>query len=101
MKEDMPIAMRKQVTRRAFLEQVGVAGVLLGATSLLSRIAALDEARPSVRESRGEVVWFHMDRLHLDTTGGAEPYRPPPGARSAAPIEHLTEEEFRSRHVYV
>jgi hypothetical protein len=41
-----------------------------------------------------------MDQPYLDTTGKAAPYHPPVGARSAAPVAHLSEEAFRRAQSY-
>ena len=82
------------------MEQVAVAGAV-GAASAISLAGLLREDSAVRRWPRGEVVSFHMDRLYLDATGTAAPYHPPPGARSAAPVAHLAEDAFRSRHCYV
>ena len=42
-----------------------------------------------------------MDQPYIDVTGRATPYIPPAGLRSAAPIAHLSELEFRTRFVYL
>jgi len=101
MKEEMSGIAPTLLTRRAFMAQVAVASALASAASVISCAGLLREASAATREPRGEVVSFHMDRLYLDATGKAPPYHPPLGARSAAPVAHLTEEAFRSRHCYV
>lgn len=90
------------LTRRAFVVRAATATTLAGAALAYAPARLLCEDWPApCGEPRAAVAAFFMDRLYLDTTGRAEPYHPPPGARSAAPVEHLTEEEFRRRHVYV
>ena len=94
------------LTRRAFVARAATASTLAAAALAYAptRLLCADWTAPCGErcgQRRGAVAAFFMDRLYLDPTGRAEPYHPPPGARSAAPVEHLTEEEFRLRHVYV
>ena len=94
------------LTRRAFVARAATATTLAGAALAYApaRLLCKDWPAPCGErcgEPRGGVAAFFMDRLYLDTTGRAEPYHPPQGTRSAAPIGHLSEEEFRRRHVYV
>jgi len=89
------------MTRRAFLAEVAVASAVAGAASAASPVGMFGKASGLARGPRCEVVWFYMDRLHLDPTGEAEAYQPPRGARSAAAVAHLSEEAFRRRQCYV
>jgi hypothetical protein len=100
--EDLATTPGRLLTRRAFIVRAATAATLAGAALAYAPARLLCEDWPAAcGERRGGIAAFFMDRLYLDTTGRAEPYHPPPGARSAAPVEHLTEEEFRRRHVYV
>jgi hypothetical protein len=63
-------------------------GLALAAASLPARALALAVAPVPV-------VTFHMDALHLDPSGTGDPYIPPLGLRSGAPVEHLDEGELR------
>ena len=89
------------LTRRAFLTRMSLATVVAGAACLLSGARLGREDSPIAPRPRRQIVFFHMDRLHVDATGTAAPYQPPLGARSGAPVEHLSEEEFRRHFVYV
>ncbi|MBZ5501102.1 MAG: hypothetical protein LAN59_02530 [Acidobacteriia bacterium] len=90
------------LTRRAFIARAATASALAGAALVYAPARLLCADWPAAYdERRGAVATFFMDRLYLDTTGRAQAYRPPAGARSAAPVEDLSEEEFRRRHVYV
>lgn len=96
----------RTLTRRTFVARAATATTLAGAALTYAPAWLLCEDWPApcgerCGEPRGAVAAFFMDRLYLDTTGKAQPYHPPPGARSAAPVEHLSEEEFRRRHIYV
>ena len=72
--------------RRGFFGLVSVMGAGVGLLGTAAGRAALTE-----RASRP--VWaFHPDYLYLDTSGRAEPYRPPEGARGAAPLADLAPE---------
>jgi hypothetical protein len=84
------------LTRRDFMAECAVGGAAIAVVSVspLPIFAATPRAR-------GAVVSIHMDQPYLDLTGRAIPYHPPAGMRSAAPIAHLSETEFRSRHVYL
>jgi hypothetical protein len=87
------------LTRRGFLGKLVVAGAAVGGAWLIpdgmSSAAVADS-----REVGIAVVSFHMDQPYLDTTGKAAPYHPPAGARSAAPVAHLSEEAFRRVQSY-
>jgi len=84
-------------TRRAF-----VVAAVSGAVIAFAPVPLWWEAPAATgNEPRDAVVTFYMDRLYLDRTGTAQPYRAPRGARSAAPVAHLNEEEFRRCYVYV
>jgi len=88
------------LTRRDFVAKLAVAGAAIGAFSAVPEIWA---ATPRVRGevvAFHEVVSFHMDQPYIDRTGTAVPYRPPQGARSAALVAHLSEEEFRRMQCY-
>lgn len=63
-------------------------GLALAAVSLPARALAF-AAAPT------PVVVFHMDALWLDPSGTGDPYVPPRGLRSAAPVEHLDETTLR------
>ena len=84
------------LTRRDFMAEFAVAGAAIAAASVSP--SPIFAAMP---RTRGAVVSIHLDQPYLDATGTAIPYRPPAGLRSAAPVAHLTETEFRSRHVYL
>jgi hypothetical protein len=84
------------LTRRDFMAECAVAGAAIAAASVSPSPILTEMAR-----TRGPVVSIHLDQPYLDPTGTAVPYRPPAGMRSAAPVAHLTEAEFRSRHVYL
>jgi hypothetical protein len=84
------------LTRRNFMAECAVGGVAIAAASVSP--SPIFAAMPQVRSA---VVSIHLDQPYLDATGTALPYRPPAGMRSAAPVEHLTETEFRSRLVYL
>lgn len=99
MREEMTAVAGPQLTRRVFMARLAVAGAVASAAAIGPAELWREHAAPC--ESRGAVVSFHMDRLYLDTTGLALPYHPPAGARGAAPVAHLSEEAFRSRHCYV
>jgi len=100
MREEMTAVAGTQLTRRAFMARVAVAGAVASAAAVIGPAESRREPAAAC-ESRGTVASFHMDRLYLDTTGLALPYHPPAGARGAAPVAHLSEEAFRSRHCYV
>jgi len=84
------------LTRRAF-----IAGAVSGAALAAAPLPFLGEVSAVAAEPRRAVVTFYMDRLYFDRTGRVQPYRPPAGARSGAPVEYLSEEEFRRHFVYV
>jgi len=76
------------LTRRAFSRTVAAAAAIAFAPHKFlfsAEMASCGEA----------IVSFHMDRLYLDRTRTAIPYRPPLGARSARFAARLSEEEFR------
>ena len=106
MREEMTAVARTQLTRRAFVARAATATTLAGAALAYAPARLLCDDWPApygerCGERHGAVAAFFMDRLYLDPTGRLKPYHPPPGSRSAAPVEHLTEEEFRRRHIYV
>jgi hypothetical protein len=91
------------LSRRNF---VASAAALIGAATAVlvtegPSVAAERASAPTQQPaSRTPVVSFHMDRPYLDSTGTAEPYRPPAGLRSGQAMEELSEAEFLSRHAY-
>jgi hypothetical protein len=87
------------LTRRRLLGRLAVAGAVVGGAWLIPPGVPFRAAADS-REFRVEVVSFHMDQPYLDTTGKAAPYHPPPGARSASPVAHLSEEAFLRTQSY-
>ncbi len=104
--EDLAATPGRLLTRRAFVARAATATTLAGAALACAPARLLCDDWPApygerCGERRGAVAAFFMDRLYLDPTGRLKPYHPPPGSRSAAPVEHLTEEEFRRRHIYV
>jgi hypothetical protein len=80
------------LTRREFVGELAAGAVM---AALGTRISAL---RPAAHAA---VVSIHMDQPYIDRSGRALPYLPPPGMCAAAPVEHLSETEFRSRFVYL
>jgi hypothetical protein len=72
------------VTRRDFLVAVPLAG---GALVLLP-------ALPSLLTKGETVLSFHLDQPYVDQTGLADPYVPPAGMRSAAPLAALSDMEL-------
>jgi hypothetical protein len=84
------------LTRRDFIAECAVAGAAIAAAS--ASASPIFAAMPRIR---GAVVSIHLDQPYLDPTGTAVPYHPPAGMRSAAPMAHLTEAEFRNRHIYL
>jgi hypothetical protein len=80
------------LTRREFVTAIAAGGAF----------AAMPAAMwPASLPALVPVVSIHMDQLYVDATGRAKPYEPPNGLRSAAPIAHLSELEFRRRFVYL
>jgi len=78
--------------RRGFFGLVSVMGAGVGLLGTATGRAALTE-----RASRP--VWaFHPDYLYLDTSGHAEPYRPPEGVRGAAHLTDLDAGQIASSH---
>lgn len=80
------------LTRRDFVTKLAVGGALA---------AMPPSVWPATLPARAPVVSIHMDQPYIDLTGRAIPYIPPPGLRSAAPIAHLSELEFRTRFVFL
>ena len=85
------------VSRRSLFCGALTFGVLgLGGAGLLAPFAgAIGPVRKAV-SGEDAVVAFHADRLYLDRSGKAEPYRAPAGLRS---LEGLAEDDLR-RLVY-
>ncbi len=97
--KEISASMSIWLTRRGFLGKLAVAGAAVGRAWLIpGGISALGAG--GSRDNGTSVVSFHMDQPYLDTTGKAAPYRPPAGARSAAPVAHLSEEAFRRVQSY-
>jgi hypothetical protein len=101
-------------TRRSFLVTLAIAaagGLSMFGAAAISSEAALRKASPPNAVSsenpndapryQSGIVSFHMEQPYLDRTGTAIHYRPPRGARSAAPVAYLSEEKFRRQHCYV
>ena len=56
-------------------------------------------ARTILVETASRPVWaFHPDYLYLDTSGSAEPYLPPAGARGAAHLAELDADQLARVH---
>lgn len=91
---------RSILTRRALVKNFAWAGAVFAAFPRAFRLAAAS-CGPAAAQTRAPALWFYMDRLYLDYTGAAIPYRPPRGMRSAAPLAHLSEEAFRRAQLYV
>lgn len=85
------------LTRRDFMAELAAASAAMVASIAAAPIA---EAAAVSRAPRRPVVGFHMDQPYLDVTGSAVPYLPPSGLRSADPVAHLSEENFRRAHAY-
>jgi hypothetical protein len=68
-------------SRRDFLCTIPLAG---GALVLL----------PTLALKSASVVSFHMDQPYVDQTGMAEPFVPPAGMRSAAPLAAMSDLEL-------
>jgi hypothetical protein len=94
------------LTRRDFVAKLAAAGAAVGALSIAPGAGLLAGTSASSQRARGEVVSshevvsFHMDQPYIDPTGAAMPYRPPRGARSAAPVARFSEEAFRRMQCY-
>jgi len=84
------------LTRRDFLANVVAAGAAVSAA-----LAIPTPIIAATAPSRAAVVSIHLDQPYLDRTGTAIPYHPPHGMRSAAGVEHLSEEAFRRLQCYV
>jgi hypothetical protein len=80
------------LTRREFVASLAVGAAIAAVPAKMC--AALPRGRTAV-------VSIHLDQPYLDATGRALPYDPPVGLRAAAPVEHLSETEFRRRFVYL
>ncbi len=84
------------LTRRDFMAECAVVGAAIVVAS-----ASPSPIFAAMTRTRGAVVSIHLDQPYLDATGTAIPYHPPAGMRSAAPMAHLTEAEFRNCHIYL
>jgi hypothetical protein len=100
MSDAIPTAATFAVTRRALVKYLAWGSAAL---ALFARAcpAGLITENSEAAWRNAPVVWFYMDRLHLDRTGAAIPYRAPRGMRSGAPLAHLSEEAFRRVQLYV
>jgi hypothetical protein len=78
--------------RRGFFRLAGAMGAGVG-------LLGTATARTLLVESASRPVWaFHPDFLYLDTSGSAEPYRPPAGARGAAHLADLDADQLARIH---
>jgi hypothetical protein len=86
------------LTRQEVVQALALAGATLGALPLVhARDSQAGDAGASA--SAGQpVVSFFMDQPYMDYSGTALPYHAPLGARSAQPVAHLSEAQFRSLH---
>jgi hypothetical protein len=75
-------------SRRDFLVTVPLAG---GALALL----------PAFTIAQGPVLSFHLDQPYVDPTGLAEPFIPPSGMRSGAPLAALSEEALSRYYGFI
>jgi hypothetical protein len=98
--KEISASMTIWLTRRGFLGKLAVAGAAVGGAWLIPGGGISELRTAGSREDGTSVVSFHMDQPYLDTTGKAAPYHPPVGARSAAPVAHLSEEAFRRAQSY-
>jgi len=97
---------RPRLTRRNFLATLAAAGAVLRSLALFPAAAISSETLSAGNAndqscSRSGVVSFHMDQPYFDKTGVSTPYYPPSGARSAAPVAHLSETAFRNEYCYL
>ena len=95
-------------SRRAFLVGVPAAGTALalgllgerrgpqspGGSEAEADSPLANALGESQTHSRAPVVSFHLDRPYLDLTGLEQPYVPPSGMRSGAPLAALSDEEL-------
>jgi hypothetical protein len=95
MRESSSLTATSGLTRRAVL------GILAALASALAAIPFRDpfSQTASCPAGRRAIVSFHMDQPYLDWSGTALPYHPPPGARSAQGVAHLSEEMFRRNSI--
>ena len=78
--------------RRGFFRIVSVMGAGVG-------LLGTATARTILVEEASRPVWaFHPDYLYLDTSGSAEPYRPPAGACGAAHLAELDADQIAGIH---
>ena len=79
------------VSRRDFLLAVPASGAAL---AMMMPVQAMVPARvlaPSLAIRHTPVVSFHLDQPYLDRTGLEQPYIPPAGMRSGAPLAALSD----------
>jgi hypothetical protein len=78
--------------RRGFFRLVSAMGAGVG-------LLGTATGRTVLVETASRPVWaFHPDYLYLDTSGSAEPYRPPEGARGAAHVAELDADQLARIH---
>ena len=87
------------LTRRALMKRFALSGAVFAVLPRAFHTALAAENHCALLGP--PVVSFYMDRLHVDRTGAAIPYRAPRGMRSGAPLAHLSEEAFRCAQLYV
>ena len=94
-----------RVSRRQFLVSVPAAGAVLAVGPLGRSPQSPGGSEPggasasaSALPAASPVVSFHLDQPYLDLTGLEQPYVPPAGLRSGAPLAALSEQELLSRY---
>ena len=88
------------LTRREFVAKLAAAAACVATAAKLPSVQSPAKCQASQPKPRANVVGFHLDQPYLDATGHALPYLPPAGLRSAAPIQHLNEQQIRSHNPY-
>jgi hypothetical protein len=80
-----------KLTRRLFLKRTALTGGALASGAAIPPVMAhFAPARAA------EVVTFFDGQLWLDTSGLSRAYRPPAGARAAAPAAEMTDAELQA-----
>lgn len=85
------------LSRRNFL---GTAGCVSAAVALAlgtrgasaGALLISSASRPAVAPALAAILSFHLDQPYIDLSGTAEPFVPPAGARSGAPLAALSDE---------
>ncbi len=85
------------LTRRDFMAELAVSGAAM-ATMAMAQAGIFAVAQSGARAA---VVSIHMDQPYVDVTGRALPYVPPAGVRAGAPVDNLSEAEFRRHFVHL